>query len=172
MPQPLPLLDEADAACQLGDFARAERLCQQLTRTHPREAKAWYLLAMIAHHRADAQLAAQRMEQAIQCAADNAEYQTHAAEIFRRARRLEDALASARNAVALAPQHPATHNNLGLALQDTGDLEEAESCFRESLAVDPGYHRARHNLGNVLMLAGRFPEATEIFREATAPVPR
>lgn len=160
------LVDEASAAYRNGDLTQAQQLCQQINRSHPDQAQSWYLLAMIAHRQAKPQLAADQIGQAITLAPDNAEILTHAAEIFRRAKRIDASVASAREAVRLSPLHPATHNNLGMGLQDQGDLTKAESCFRQAIAADPRYPKARHNLGNVLLLQGRLEEAARVLDEA------
>jgi len=164
-PPLLQLFDEASAAYRNGNLAQAQQLCQQINRSHPEQAQSWYLLAMIAHRQAKSQLAANHIGQAIKLAPDSAEIQTHAAEIFRRAKRLDACVASAREAVRLSPQHPATHNNLGMGLQDQGELTEAEACFRQAIAVDGRYPKAHHNLGNVLLLQGRLEDAAQILDE-------
>jgi len=160
------LINEASAAYQSGDLSQAQRLCQQINRSHPDHAQAWYLLAMIAHRQSKPQLAADHIGTAIKLSPENAEIRTHAAEIFRRSRRLDECITSARKAVRLNPQHPATHNNLGMGLQDQGDLHGAEQCFRQAITVNPRYPKARHNLGNVLILQGRLEDAGKVLNEA------
>lgn len=159
-------IKEALAAYQSGNLSEAERLCHEINQSDPSQAQPWYLRAMIAHRQAEPQRAAEHIRQAVRHAPDNAEFQTHAAEIFRRARLLDESLACARQAVQLSGQHPATHNNLGMALQDNGDLDEAESCFRRAIVADPRYPRARHNLGNVLILKGQLDQAADVLQEA------
>jgi len=160
------LIDEACTAYQTGDFKLAKQLCQLINRSHPDQAQSWYLLAMIAHRQAKPQRAAEHIEKVLKLAPDNAEYHTHAAEIFRRAQRLNDCVTSARQAVRLSPQHPATHNNLGMGFQDQGNFDEAQSCFRQAIMVDPHYPKARNNLGNVLLLKGCLEDAAKVIDEA------
>ena len=160
------LFEQASAAYRGGDLMEAEGVCQRIIRSHPNSANAWYLLAMIAHDQANHESAAERMDQAVQLAPDDPEYLAHAAEIFRLARRLDDALTAARQAVRLDPQHPATHNNLGMVPQTRGEWDRAESCYRQAIRLDGGYYRAPNNLGNILILQGRLLEAADILREA------
>src|SRR5262249_46719075 len=53
-------------------------------------------------------------------------------------------------AAAAAPDVPATHNNLGIALTGKGDLGAAVAAFREAVRLDPKYAAAHSNLGNAL----------------------
>src|SRR2546426_10880851 len=69
------------------------------------------------------------------------------ADAFRDQGRLEEAIASYQNAVALAPDFPAAHVNLGSALAQQGRHPEALACFRRALALEPELAGAWFNLG-------------------------
>jgi hypothetical protein len=62
------------------------------------------------------------------------------------ARRMTEAEASFRAAVAWRPDHAATHNNLGVALKAQGKIDDAIAHFRRAVALDPGNADARANL--------------------------
>jgi tetratricopeptide (TPR) repeat protein len=51
---------------------------------------------------------------------------------------LREACERYREAVALAPQYPAAHLNLGVALEASGDGDGALRCYEAVLATDPG----------------------------------
>jgi len=59
---------------------------------------------------------------------------------------LPQAIAQFQDAIALAPEAPIPHNNLGSALAETGHLREAIAEFEIALRLDPGYDEARRNL--------------------------
>src|SRR4051812_21973225 len=61
-----------------------------------------------------------------------------------------EAVTCFRNAVALNPVVPETHNNLGMALLVTGAVKEGVECFQRALELNPNHPEANHNLGNVL----------------------
>jgi len=61
--------------------------------------------------------------------------------------RLEEAIASYRNAVAVAPDFAAAHVNLGSALAQQGRHAQAVACFRKALVLEPGQAEAWFNLG-------------------------
>lgn len=54
--------------------------------------------------------------------------------------------AVSRQVVALYPDRPAGHNNLGIALIQQGRLAEAAQCFRHALRVQPDYAEGHSNL--------------------------
>mmetsp|Transcript_25376 Transcript_25376/g.80108 ORF Transcript_25376/g.80108 Transcript_25376/m.80108 type:complete len:549 (+) Transcript_25376:2783-4429(+) len=71
---------------------------------------------------------------------------------------------------------PADHqlsvaSNLGLALQNVGQLDEALSWFDKVLRAHPSNADAHHNRGNVLYLQQRHAEAADAFGRAVALVP-
>jgi tetratricopeptide (TPR) repeat protein/serine/threonine protein kinase len=53
-------------------------------------------------------------------------------------------------AVALRPQSPAAHSNLGVALADRKDLEGAIAEYGKAIGLDPKGAVAHYNLGNAL----------------------
>ena len=64
--------------------------------------------------------------------------------------KLEEAIASYRQAVRLKPDYAEAYNNLGNALKDQGKLEEAIASYQQALRLKPDYAEAHNNLGNAL----------------------
>jgi len=79
---------------------------------------------------------------------------------------LEEAIGFYRAAVALRPQSPGVHVNLGHALCDKGQLDEAIAEAREALRLKNDYAGAHHNLGCALKRKGQLDEAIAEYREA------
>jgi serine/threonine-protein kinase len=69
-------------------------------------------------------------------------------------------------AVALRPQSPGEHLNLGAALADEGQLDEAMAEYREAIHLKKDYSMAHNNLGGVLHAQGRIDEAIDEYRVA------
>src|SRR5262249_12800014 len=69
-------------------------------------------------------------------------------------------------AVALRPNSPGVHLNLGNALVEPGKREEAIAASRQALQLDPGYAMAHNNLGTALYKLDKVDEAIQAYREA------
>ena len=57
------------------------------------------------------------------------------------------------------PDYASGWNNLGNALQQSGQADEAQSCYRRAVDLDPDYLEARFNLASSYARQGRFTEA-------------
>jgi serine/threonine-protein kinase len=80
--------------------------------------------------------------------------------------RLEQAIGFYRAAVALRPQSPGVHLNLGKALGETRDLDGAIAEFREAIKLKNDYAAAHRNLGGAFLQKGDRRRAIAEFREA------
>jgi tetratricopeptide (TPR) repeat protein len=79
---------------------------------------------------------------------------------------VEEAMAHAREALRLNPDHAPARNNLGLAMRKLGRLEEARAQYMEALRINPDYAPAHNNLGYVLQESGHIEEAISQYEEA------
>ncbi len=79
-----------------------------------------------------------------------------------------------RRAVELNPAFAEAHNNLGNALQQTGDAGDAAAAiaaFRRAVASDPGLFDAHYNLAGALRATGDGEAAEESYRLALEIIP-
>ena len=77
-----------------------------------------------------------------------------------------------REAIALAPQYPTAHLNLGVACEAAGDRESALRSYEAVLAIDPANAYANYNLGKLHFVARAFPRAEQHLRAALKGNPR
>ena len=78
---------------------------------------------------------------------------------------------SLHRALALAPELPEAHHNLGTLRHDEDRLEEAVTCYRRALTLRPAFASALYNLANVLRELGRVEEAEPYARHAKELAP-
>jgi predicted O-linked N-acetylglucosamine transferase (SPINDLY family)/ADP-heptose:LPS heptosyltransferase len=77
-----------------------------------------------------------------------------------------------RRALALEPNAPDAHNNLGVSLGALGRRDEAIVCYRRALALRPDYAKACLNLGAALMETDALDEAAEHLGRAATLDPK
>ncbi len=72
-------------------------------------------------------------------------------------------------AVALRPESPAAHDNLGIALIGKGQADEAIACHTKAIELDPNFAKPHNHLGYVLAnLKGDSPGAIACYKKAIA----
>jgi tetratricopeptide (TPR) repeat protein/serine/threonine protein kinase len=80
--------------------------------------------------------------------------------------RLDEAIGFCRAALALHPQSPVVHINLGVVFFHQGKFAEALEECQEALRINPSSAAAHNNLGSLLEKQKNFVEAEAEFREA------
>lgn len=74
-------------------------------------------------------------------------------------------------ALALQPDYPNAHYNLGNALKELGRVREAVASYKNALTQNPNSADAHFNLGNVLQDLGDLDQAVASFAKAIALKP-
>ena len=81
-------------------------------------------------------------------------------------RQFDAAVPAWKKALELNPEDPRGHNNLGVALFESGRGEEAIAEYRRSLELNPNSSQTHNNLGSALAERGRMDEALAEFQKA------
>lgn len=71
-------------------------------------------------------------------------------------------------AVAMDPDHVASHNNLGNTLNAMGQFEQAVACYDQALALSPDYAECWYNRGNALRKLEQLEDALASYDRALA----
>jgi Flp pilus assembly protein TadD len=64
-------------------------------------------------------------------------------------------------AIALAPNNPLYHFNLGVTLERLGDYDGAVAAYERATELDPSYIKAFNNLGFTYLLQGEWQKARD-----------
>ncbi|WP_323989526.1 sulfotransferase [Nguyenibacter sp. L1] len=86
-------------------------------------------------------------------------------------KRFDRAIPLLRAAQKRDPDNPVGLNNLGMALQTTGECQEAISCFRKAVELRPSYGMALNNLGNILAEQGNHEAAIQSYQTVLSITP-
>jgi predicted TPR repeat methyltransferase len=99
---------------------------------------------------------------------DYAEAQNNLCVTLQKLRRLAEAEAICRQAIALKPDYAKAHYNLGNTLKELSRLEEAEASLRQAIVLKHDFAEAHSKLGVTLQLQGKLAEAAESYKQAIA----
>lgn len=80
--------------------------------------------------------------------------------------RLEDALASFREAIRIRPDDADAHAALGMGLARAGDLLAAVAAYESAIRIEPRHAKAHFNLANAFQRQSRFEDAVAAYRRA------
>jgi tetratricopeptide (TPR) repeat protein len=163
----MPLdLSKALAYHRKGDLDRASQLYRSAIEADPSRDVAYHLLGMVAIQAGDPTHAVTLIGRAITLRPNVAEYHGGIAEAYWALGKLEEAIASGREALRLNPESWQVRCNLGSTLVHQGQLDEAIELFREAIRLQPNFAQAYNNLGHALQIRGDSAGAVEHFRTA------
>lgn len=69
-------------------------------------------------------------------------------------------------AIALSPEYPVPHNNLGVVYLKLSQLELARECFSRAIVMNPGYIKAICNLAVASYRLGDLDSARQLYYKA------
>jgi tetratricopeptide (TPR) repeat protein len=107
------------------------------------------------------------------CAADPGRADSHAqlARWLVVARKVDEALAAAERALALAPRDAMTLDTVGVVLSHARQHARAITCFEQAVALEPGRAGAHFNLASSAKFLGRFEAAEQAYEACIAVDP-
>lgn len=154
-----------------GQAEAAQKLLENLVKTSPNRADAWFALGQVHGQRGQFKPAAQAYKRAIQLAPNVADGYVHLGNTYLRNGRRAQALETYRKGLAQQPENPLLHFNLGVGLAQSGDAEGAVASYTRAIELHPSYAQAWFSLGNAQRDLKRPVEAEEAYRKAVALEP-
>ena len=79
------------------------------------------------------------------------------------------AIISYKQAIKIKPDYALAHYNMGIALNNKGDLEAAIESYKEAIKIKPYYPQAYNNMGNTLKEKGDLDAAISSYTQAIKP---
>ena len=122
------LLTHAESHCQAGRLLQAEALCQQILKVMPNHAEALHLLGLIAYQEGKRGRAAGFIGRAISLAPTST-MACNLGSVFLAQGKVNEAIASYRQALVLKPDHIEAMTNLGKVFIAQGKLDEASEIY-------------------------------------------
>jgi len=152
---------------QAGQLAEAERLCRGVLAHQPDHAQSHYLLGVIALQRGRFGEGYTLIARALPALDAVGEVHRNLAVALQGLGRLDEAVAAFHEALRRRPDHVACVN-LGVLLQQRGDVAGAFAAYTQAVALQPGCAEAHNNLGILLQGAGRHDDAMAAYGRAVA----
>jgi hypothetical protein len=157
-------------AFQAGDLDTTERLCADILERRPDHFDALHLLGMLHFQRKQMVEALRLLTAALKANAASSNAMSNLGLALHATGRCEEAIASYRNALRLAPDHPEILYNLANSCLELGRLDEALAAYDEALAIEPGHAGALVNRGNTLLRLNEPAKAIASYNAALAVI--
>ena len=173
----------AQAAMAEGRFRKAHQHCLAILKLDQTHADAWFLCGVIAAYNGQTAKAVDIFRKAIKLAPANTEYRTELGKQFIALREPEQALHTAREALALEPTDLPTLNTLGTLFSHCGEHDSALACFERAAHTlqsrtdattglsDDWQAGLYFNMAASLQFAGRFNDAEKAYEQAISLKP-
>jgi predicted O-linked N-acetylglucosamine transferase (SPINDLY family) len=159
-------LQQARSLHLKGFLPEAEALYLEVLKHSPRQADAKNLLGVLCAQRDDPASALVWIGEAIAIDPRNPAYRFNYGKTLLQVKRPREACQALERATALRGDQAETHNELGLARMDDGNLTAATAAFRRALSLQPDYMEAHNNLALALHRQGEYDEAGASLRRA------
>jgi len=151
---------------QAGRQDKAEDIFEQLLKVLPNNADDLHSLGGVAYQLGKYEIAIDLLNKAIQNDSTRDYLYCNLGSLLKSQGRLDEAVASYRNALAINPDYAEARNNLGIALKAQGKLDEAIASYQRAITINPDYAEAYNNLGIVLKAQDKMDEAVTSYQYA------
>ena len=160
-------LGEAHALARAGNPRGASEAFEAVIALQPEALEAHRALAALALKHGGAERCAQVLARAAQMMPGNCWAQREYGRLLCALKKFGEAVAPLRAAARLSPEDAALHYDLGVALQESGQIPDAITAYRRALALAADL-RTHHNLASALQASGDMAAALREYARAFA----
>ena len=160
--------EDAVAAQQRGDAARADALCVEVLSAHPLHADAWHLRGLLAFQRGSFGDGIGFIESSLACNPRQGAAHANLGSARLHLNQPDAALRHFEQALSLGFETAATQCGRGGTLLRLGRVDDALAAFQRAMGVDPGFAPAYNGCAQALLLAGRAGEAIDCLMHPAA----
>jgi hypothetical protein len=154
----LRIANEYERSGRLDD---AKRLLDHILRVAPDQGDALHLSGIVTFRQGDVAKSLELMDRSLASGIDTPLYFRNICEVYRASGRLDEALAAARHATALAPADPLCLHNQAVIHYHRLELDASLDCARQALRIDPSLPGAHFVRAEALLLRGEWAEGWE-----------
>ncbi len=161
---PVPLGELFTLAAQQeasGRLAEADRLLTYILAVAPNQPDTLHMSGIVAFRLGRHQEALEKIEAAIERGVDIALYLRNICEIYRTLNRLDDALAAAQRAAALAPSDPLCLHNLAVICYERMEIDASIDAAERAIMMNPDLAGAHFARAEALLIKGQLAEGWE-----------
>jgi hypothetical protein len=161
---PVPMAELLAVAAQYersGKMDEADRLLNHILAVAPRQPDTLHMSGIVAFRLGRQQEALEKMEQAIEYGIDIGLYLRNICEVYRTLNRLDDAVAAARRAAALAPSDPLCLHNLAVIHYERVEIDASIDVAERALLMKPDMAGAHFARAEGLLIRGDWAEGWE-----------
>ena len=155
------LLNQASEHDRAGRLDAAARTLDEIFAENPDQPAALHMLGILTFKRGNQIEAVRLMERSLAGAPANALFHRNICEVYRVIGRYDAAVAAGKAAVALAPNEPHCHNNLGVTHYHRLEIADAIGCAERAMALAPDFPGAHFGLAEALLISGDFARGWE-----------
>jgi hypothetical protein len=161
---PVPMADLFSVAAQYersGKMEEADRLLNYILAVAPNQPDTLHMSGIVAFRLGRQQEALEKMERAIEVGIDIGLYLRNICEVYRTLNRLDDAVAAARRAAALAPSDPLCLHNLAVIHYERVEIDASIEAAERALMMKPDMAGAHFARAEALLVRGDWAEGWE-----------
>jgi Tfp pilus assembly protein PilF len=154
-------LQEATDLFNNKQFDEAKTLYLYVIKHYPNIDPAYHMVGFIEAIQSNFQIAKKYVEKAISLYKFSTDYYNTLAGICRDLQLYPEAIKALQTALIVKKDDPETYNNLGMVLNDTGQLDIALKCFEIALQHDPNASFIHFNYALCLLKSGNYKKGWE-----------